>query len=226
MKVWTGILALLAVGAQADVSAHRLLPREFRIAVVKAGGSPQQCADRMKRVAPQADVTLIEPGSDLKELRRFSLVVLPSEWTNDWKTISDRREAYAQFVRSGGGLLLFQPNPFGFKNESLCVDLLPATFTVQNRYSDSSVKIVSDHVLVRGLGVKDMPYPCDRITECDREWTVLARGEQSGDASLLVARFGSGRAAVDADHPNRDSDTTGFHSDAFLRRLVLWLSNR
>jgi hypothetical protein len=221
----TSFLALAAL-LHADVSSGGEPFRKLSIAVVASGGSPESCVARMKRIFPDAAVTQIAPESGWADLRHYALVALPSEWTMHWKQISARRADYTRYVRGGGGLLLFQPNPHRFRDEQLQVDLLPAPFTVHNQYHDNGVERVGEPALLKGLGERDLPYPCDRILEWDPPWTLLARGTQSQNGSLIVARFGRGRAAVDSDHHGRDSNSSGFHSDEFLRRLVGWLTRR
>ena len=82
------------------------------------------------------------------------------------------------------------------------------------------------HPITKGLAEKELPYPHDRITEHDDRWKVLAKGDVSGNAALVVARFGDGRAAVNTANPGRKTNRPGFHSDRFLGRLLLWLGSR
>jgi hypothetical protein len=227
MRIACGLLLLAALPVFADVSLPG--PRrtgQLRVAVLTAGGTPQKCVARLKRVIPKAEVEAIPIEVLHKGLRNFDLLVFPSEWTNKWNPILGRVDEIRRFIRRGGALLMFQPNPYRFANETLKVDLLPFTFTVNNRYSDNNTEIVTRHPVVNGLEGADLPFPCDRITECDPPWQVLVKGIPSGHASLIVARFGRGRVAVDADNHTRDRERHRFHSDRFLLRLILWLTRR
>ena len=97
----------------------------------------------MKRVMPKATVDIIAPDAGLETLVKYELIVFPSEWTNRWKNISAKREHYRKFISRGGSLLMFQPNPHHFKDETLKVDLLPQTYTVYNWYKDSMMKVLA-----------------------------------------------------------------------------------
>jgi len=83
------------------------------------------------------------------------------------------------------------------------------------------MSIVAEHPVTCGLTGSDVPYAADRITAFSPEWVALARGDQSGDASLLVAEVGAGRAAVDASHNSKLALRP--ESDRFLERLGRWL---
>ncbi len=198
----------------------------IKIAVVQAGDSHATCVQRLER-ALGVKVDTIPVDSKIEILRKYDVVVFGSSWAQcNWKEISERRQDYAEFVRRGGGVLMFQPNPHQFPNDELEIDLLPATYRVNNWYNDSGVKREGAHPITEKLADRDMPYPADRIIEHSREWKVLARGTDSGGASLIVARIGRGRAAVDADHHLRDVPSSQWHSNELLRRLVTWLAGR
>jgi hypothetical protein len=110
---------------------------------------------------------------------------------------------------------MYQPN------KTTRVDLLPAWYTLEYRYTDSSMSIVADHPVTCGLDNSEVPYPADRIIDFSPAWTALVRGDQSGAASLLVAEIGAGRAAVDAGNDSKQALIP--ESDRFLERLGRWL---
>jgi hypothetical protein len=137
-----------------------------------------------------------------------------------WRCYQESAEDDPNHVESptgvdGGGLLMYQPN------KTTRVDLLPAWYTVEYQYSDSSVSIIANHPVTCGLVRSDVPYPADRITDFSPEWVALVRGDQSGAASLLVTQLGAGRAAVDTGHNSRMALLP--ESDRFLERLGRWL---
>lgn len=194
------------------------------VAIVQASETNvASCVDRFTGAfGAEAHVATIEPGADSKTFRSHDLVVVCSNWAeNGSSDVLGRSGLYTEYVRDGGGLLLFQPNPFPLQSER--IDLLPEWFVVATFYNDTTVSIVApDHPVTRGLTATDMPYPADRITEFSPGWTELARGDQSGDGSLIVADIGRGRAALDASHHLRTAGDT----DALIRRLGLWLTHR
>ena len=177
----------------------------------------QDCVDRMTAVfGAYSTVERVALTSLDDRLPRYDMIVLCSDWAEyDWDTITPHAAAFTRYVTGGGGFLMFQPN------KTTRVDLLPAWYTVEYLYNDSSMSIVADHPVVCGMDRSEVPYPTDRITDFPPDWIALVRGEPSGAASLLVAELGTGRAAVDASHNSKYSIRP--ESDRFLERLGRWL---
>jgi hypothetical protein len=179
--------------------------------------SIQECIDRMTAVfGAYADVERIPIASIDDRLARYDMVVLCSDWAEyDWATIPPHAPAFTRYVTGGGGLLMYQPN------KTTRVDLLPAWYTLDFLYTDSSVSIVAEHPVVCGMDPTEVPYPADRILDFSPDWTALVRGDPSGAASLLVTELGAGRAAVDTGHNSKNAIRP--ESDRFLERLGRWL---
>jgi hypothetical protein len=205
-------------------------PRRFKIGVVESptgalsmlpdGGlleAIQDCVNRMTSVfGAYSDVERIPLASIDARIPQYDLVVLCSDWAEyDSASILPHATAFTSYVTGGGGLLMYQPN------KTMRVDLLPAWYAVQFVYNDTSVSIVAEHPVTCGIDVTEVPYPADRITDFSPEWVELVRGDQSGDASLLVTELGAGRAAVDANHDSKMALRP--ESDRFLERLGRWL---
>ena len=195
----------------------------LRIGVINAGAS-QVCIDRLQSSVAGCHVEPVEADAGVELLRQYDVIVLPSEWLNQLTAISKHRADYRRYVAGGGGLLIFQPNPNTSPGKSLEINLMSAKFTVHSAYTDKRPLHTTPHPITKGLDEKELPYPHDRITAHDERWEVLAKGDVSGCAALMVARFGGGRAAVNTANPGRK--TTNFHSDRFLDRLLLWLGSR
>jgi hypothetical protein len=227
----TGVEA--AFDASPEASTCEMLgppPRRFAIGVVESpsgaafvlpdGGlldAITDCVDRITDVfGAYASVERIPLSAIDDRLPRYDLVVLCSDWAEyDSAAITPHAPAFSRYVTGGGGFLMYQPN------KTMRVDLLPAWYTVDFNYTDTTDSIVADHPVTCGLGSTDVPYAADRITDFAPEWTALVRGDQSGDASLLVADIGAGRAAVDAGHNSKQALRP--ESDRFLERLGRWL---
>jgi hypothetical protein len=199
------------------------------IGIVRIGESDvAACSSRfVDALGDQARVGPIDAAADYATFHAEDLIVACSNWAEFSRPdVLGRSDIYTRFVQEGGGLLMFQPNPYPL--DSLRVDLLPEWFVVATYYTDQTVSIVDpNHPVTIGLTNSDMPYPADRITDFSSGWTVLSRGDQSGDASLIVADIGRGRAAIDGAHHVKGIVVGGDNnSDALIRRLSLWLTHR
>jgi len=196
------------------------------VCVVSAGSSD----DAVRRLTPLAEsVRVVQAG----KIEGCAIVVLASGWAeigdSSWKKVSPHLAAYDAFVREGGGLLVFQPNPSA--QGTLTVELVGAPVTFENWYrGGENVRIVREHVLTTGFE-GGLPWPADRITTFSAPWTSLVRGRESEDVSLLAGEFDCGRAVVDTDNPALKSRLDGGpsngrnnHSDAFLRNVLAWLA--
>jgi hypothetical protein len=199
------------------------------IGVIKSGEfRTETCVARfVDSLGADARVETIDAASDYATFRAHDLIVACSNWAElSRQDVLGRPELYTQYVREGGGLLMFQPNPYPL--ESMRIDLLPEWFVVANFYTDDTVSLIEpNHPVTQGLTNADMPYPADRITAFSDAWTELSRGDQSGDASLIVVDIGRGRAAVDgAHHEFGVGKGASNNSNALIRRLSLWLTHR
>lgn len=175
----------------------------------------------------EALVGTVDSTADYAVLRTYDLLVACSNWAEfERPEVLGRPDVYTRYVTEGGGLLMFQPNPYPL--ESLRIELLPEWFVVANFYSDETTSLVDpNHPITQGLASSDMPYPADRITQFSEAWTALSRGDQSGDASLIVVEIGRGRAAVDSAHHELGvGKGSNNNSDALIHRLSLWLTRR
>jgi hypothetical protein len=188
----------------------------------------ESCSARfVDALGAAARVEPIAADADYATFRAYDLVVGCSNWAeHERPDILGRAELYTRYVQEGGGLLLFQPNPYPL--ESLRVDLLPEWFVIANFYTDQSTSMVDPfHPITVGLTDADMPYPADRITRFSSAWTVLSRGAQSGDASLIVAGIGRGRVAMNSAHHELGVGMgANNNSTELIRRLSLWLTHR
>jgi hypothetical protein len=212
-------------------SADASVPPSGPIAIgVLGGGSlrTDSCKARfVDSLGGDARAETIDSTSDYSVLRTYDLLVACSNWAEfERPDVLGRPDVYTRYVQEGGGLLMFQPNPYPL--ESLRIQLLPEWFVVANFYTDETTSLVDpNHPITRGLTNEDMPYPADRITQFSEAWTVLSRGDQSGDASLIVVDIGRGRAAVDSAHHELGVGKGMYNnSNALIRNLSLWLTHR
>ena len=163
------------------------------------------------------------------KLASCHLALVASEWMNDASAFASALADLERWVRGGGSLIVFQPNPSD--TNDVTIELLGTWFRVNNWYdaADGAVKEI-DHPIVANLKESDLSFPADRITAFDaKQWTAIVRGSKSQSASLIVGTFGKGRVAIDSDNPNgRDASVgkTARHTDAFVRALVRWLVHR
>jgi hypothetical protein len=200
------------------------------IGIVSGGGlRTDSCRDRfVKSLGAEARaVETIDSAADYSLFRTYDLVVTCSNWAeHERPEVLGRPDLYTRYVQEGGGLLMFQPNPYPL--EILRIDLLPEWFVVANFYSDDTTSLVDpNHPITQGLTSDDMPYPADRITSQSEAWTVLSRGDQSGNASLIVVDIGRGRAALDSAHHELGvGKGSTNNSNALIHRLSLWLTRR
>lgn len=206
-------------------------PGPIAIGVVKTSeDSAITCLQRFVDVlgTDASVVESIDPAADYGTFHSHDLIVACSNWAENGSTlILGRSELYTRYVQEGGGLLMFQPNPYPLP--SLRIPLLPEWFEVANFYDEQDIVTIVDptHPVTQGLADGDMPFPADRITGFSSAWTELSRGSVSGDASLIVVDIGRGRAAVDgAHHVQGIVKADNNNSDALVRRLSLWLTHR
>jgi hypothetical protein len=199
------------------------------IGILNGGGfRTETCRDRfVNSLGGDAIVETMSAAADYATFRAHDLIVACSNWAeHERPDVLGRPDLYTRYVQEGGGLLMFQPNPYPL--EVLRIDLLPEWFVVANFYTDETTSLVDPyHPVTQGLTSNDMPYPADRITLFSEAWTVLSRGDQSGEASLIVADIGRGRAAVNgAHHELGVGKGSNNNSNALIRRLSLWLTHR
>jgi hypothetical protein len=213
-----------------DVIIADALPSPLSIGIAPQPGVDQtMCQDHMRQVAGQGAAIQIVPRPVASNLQRYDVVVLCESWAmtqRELDAVQADTLAYTDYVKGGGGLLIFQPNPLFALPEGGRITLLPAWFDVEASYIIESVVIVADHPLTSGFVAADMPYPFDRIVDTAPEWLILARGATSGAGSLAALELGRGRAAVDTDNHTDNDSHPGFHSQRFVARLLQWLARR
>lgn len=179
-------------------------------------------------------------GRDNPELEAYDLVVLLPEWTNMLPPLDRHAAAFHRFVRRGGGLVVFQPNPrrihpagarpspalrrCGIRDEFCTPKLLPLRATFHNQYVRSETVAVErgTHPIVAGLSGWDMPFPSDRLFDLHEAYVVLARGERSRSASLATATFGDGRIVLFPDNLRGNQASRRAPAAAAVRRALLW----
>jgi hypothetical protein len=166
----------------------------------------------------QVEVRTVLLGRDHPELEAYRVVVLPPQWTEMLPKVDEHAAAFHRYVKRGGGLVVFQPNPMvvyppgaspspalaarGITTEFCTVKLLPLAVTFYNRYDkdETPVRAATPHPLIDGLEDDHMPFPADQLYDLDAAWVVLARGSRSNSPSLAAAKVGDGRVVLIADN--------------------------
>jgi hypothetical protein len=189
--------------------------------------------DRAMRVEPVA------LGQDPPELEVYDVVVLIPEWTWMLPDIDAHAKACHTYLAQGGGLVVFQPNPFTLAyppgapkpaglpedhNGYAAPKLLPYPVCFCNSYvKQEGVRKVDDtHPISAGLTDESMPFPSDRMFDLSPKYQVLAIGVQSESPSLAVTTFGQGRCVLIADNVFGTTDRAlPCH---VVQRSILWAS--
>lgn len=179
-------------------------------------------------------------GRDDPELEAYRVVVLLSEWAGMLPQLDAHAEAFHRYVKRGGGLVVFQPNPMAvyppgarppealrghdIRPEHCTPKLLPLRATFYNWYVKGEGVAVArpDHPIVAGLTGCDMPFASDRVFDVHADWCVLARGEQNGSASLAAARWGDGRIVLLPDSLTGNQASGRVAPATVIRRALLW----
>src|SRR5688500_377275 len=118
------------------------------------------------RLAPLvSEVRRVMPGTD--SLEGCDVLAVGSGWAElgdgSWKRMEPQLPTLDAFVRAGGGLLVFQPNPHAHnKDDSLTIPLMGAPIRFENWYrSGEDVRPVREHPLTVGFE-GGLPWPADR----------------------------------------------------------------
>ncbi len=169
-------------------------------------------------------VTSIPEDSNLEALANYSLVILPVHHASVTKyDIFDGLSAdYLEFVSSGGGLWVAQPNPYGMPDNTATITWVPYELTLYFQYNqaDCPADIVdSSHCLSEGISGAGFSNPLDTVVEMGSEWEVIAQGPVSGSPSVLFATYGNGKVLVELGTPQ--ADATCLISSEVLNRYVV-----
>lgn len=177
----------------------------------------------------------------LARLADYKAAILLPEWSIMLPALDGRADAIRAYVRRGGGLVVFQPNPLvvhpaGAKpptalaerdiDTEYCTPALlgvPATFYNRYRKFEGVRNLAAKrHAITFGLSDEQMPYPADQIVSIDRQYTVLARGASSGSPSLAATAFGDGRIVLIADNAGGTSAARRGPPATVVARSLLW----
>ena len=217
------LVVVATAAADTQISREDKRVRDVSVCVLPFG-SAEETRARFESLYERARVI-----TATDKLEGCHLAVFPSEWLEDENAFANMRGEIERWVRAGGALLVFQPNPIA--DDEVTIELLGTWFRVHNWYeaADAAVKQI-DHPIVANLKPRELSFPADRITAFDaKHWTAIVRGSKSRSASLIVGTFGKGRVAIDSDNPNGRDKSVGpeaRHTDAFVRALVGWLVER
>jgi hypothetical protein len=176
------------------------------------------------------DITLISPDSGLATFQQYDIVYLPVLWAQvgdgDFGTIESHAADYQAYVQSGGGLFIDQPNPYNQPGDRVTPTLLPYPITFYNWYNTGDwppIIVDPNHEITQGLPADEMPGPADRMQNVDANYDVLVVGAATGDASLVVTEYGSGRILAQTAHPSASSMNP--FSDEVYIRMVNWVGS-
>ncbi|HET6427308.1 MAG TPA: right-handed parallel beta-helix repeat-containing protein [Phycisphaerae bacterium] len=175
------------------------------------------------------------------DLSGLDVVVLPEAWAAGIRQVDAHARVFHEYVRSGGGLVVFQPNPpfphppkaprpKGYPANMpdpycICTPAAlpyPVTFWGGYRDGDPVAGVDSEHPISRGLSDPLMPFPADETFEMDKRWRILARGLRTGSASLAAATFGRGRIVIVGASLRTPYGPSHLPSDVVVRRSLLW----
>jgi hypothetical protein len=176
------------------------------------------------------NINLIPAQSGLETFLQHDVIYLPVGWAQGYggapDTILQYSEDYKTYVTMGGGLFLEQPNPYTLPGDSLVVTLLPVPVTFHYFYNqDDYPPVVVDplHEITNGLSGDVLPFPADSIPSLDAMYHVLVQGRISGNPSLFVAEYGSGKILVHTAHPS--ATATHPFSDTAYMRMINWVKS-
>ncbi len=137
--------------------------------------------------------------------------------------LTQYRTALQDFVVSGGGLLIHQPNASGL------LDYTPTGFDVTmiselwcSGGTESGTTIVNEeHPLTAGLLPEDLSGDFDEVGALGPGFTVLAENSVCGDPALAAGTLGLGRVVLETGNANLQSVDPG--TEAYWDRLFGWL---
>ncbi len=175
----------------------------------------------------------------------YDALILMPEWTLMLAALDDYADELAGYVRRGGGLVAFQPNPLcvypdgakppkalaqrGIDSEYCTPAALPLTATFYNRYLkyETVANVASKkHAITFDLTAEQMPYPTDQLFDLDRHYKVLARGNSSGSPSLAAGTCGKGRIVLIADNVHGIASAGRRAPTTVVARSLLWACGR
>jgi hypothetical protein len=188
-----------------DPEAHNALLDEGDIAIVDTGDySVSVFVTRLTGLG--YPVYTIPADSDLEVLLGYSLVILPVSHadSDNYDTFDGLAADYIEFVNTGGGLWLGQPNPFGMPDNSATITWVPYLLTLDNSYlgDDCALNIVDpNHCITEGLPNTQFSFPGDTALALGAEWDILVEGAVTGSPGVMFAEYGSGKILVELTHP-------------------------
>ena len=178
---------------------------EGDIAVVDTGDSAvSNYVDRLTGLG--YPVFTIPADSDLEVLLGYSLVILPVGHSNaqNHDTFAGLAADYIDYVNSGGGLWVGQPNPFGMPGNEATITWVPYLLRLHNGYDTADcppVIVDPDHCITEGLPDVQFSFPADTVLEMGPEWEILVEGITTGRPGVLFATSGAGNILVELTHP-------------------------
>ncbi len=180
-------------------------------------------------------------GRDKPALQDYQVLVLMPEWTLLLPVLDTYADAFADYIRRGGGLVVFQPNPLcvyppgakppkalaqrGIDREYCTPGILPLKATFYNRYVQYEAVLNvarKGHPITHGLANENMPYTTDQIFDLDRRYKILARGDSSDSPSLAAGVLGRGRIVLIADNVHGTAPARRQTPMAVVARSLLW----
>lgn len=188
-----------------DPGAHDALLDEGDIAIVDTGDfSVSIFVTRLTGLG--YPVYTIPVDSDLEVLLGYSLVILPVSHaaSETFDNFNGLASDYIDFVNTGGGLWLSQPNPFGMPDNTATITWVPYLLTLSNAYlgDDCALNIVDpNHCITEGLPNAQFSFPGDTALELGPEWEILVEGSVTGSPGVLYAEYGAGKILVELTHP-------------------------
>lgn len=208
---------------------RRSTPRQRAVTVLVVNLKDQPMpVDRIKELGFPVEVADWQTF-DPRHLMSGHVILLPTNWAYDparLEKLDAQKQAYHEFVRRGGGLVVCPPNPRGHCTP----ELLPYPIKFRQAYDKEQperVHVAPKHYITSGLPASDLPFPADPMIEVDRNYKVLAVQKSTRWASLAVCDFGKGRVVVQtANENNKPQAPEHPLADEILRRMILWAAGR
>lgn len=184
---------------------------------------------------------VLRPDQGKPALDDYHVLILMPEWTLLLPDLDAYADAFASYVRRGGGLVVFQPNPLcvyppgakppkalahcEIEQEYCTPKVLPLQATFYNRYVqyEAILNVAGkSHPITCGLSNENMPYTTDRVFDLDRRYKVLARGDSSDSPALAAGVLGRGRIVLIADNVHGTAPARRQAPTAVVARSLLW----
>lgn len=234
-QIRAGLIDLSAEAWAGDPNASASAAGFRRALQANRGSLPA----KLGRLDVKYDVLALGRGGPA--LDDYQVLVLMPEWTLLLPALDAYAEVFAGYVRRGGGLVVFQPNPLrvypagakapkalaarGIEHEHCTPGMLPLKATFYNRYMQyETVRNVAGkgHPITYDLTDEQMPYPADQLFSLDRRYTVLARGATSGSPSLAAGVLARGRIVLIADNVFGTTPARRRAPATVVARSLLW----